>query len=251
MFDRLREDIAVVFERDPAARSAFEILTCYPGLHALVWHRAVVNPLWRWKFRWLARWFAHWGRWLTGIEIHPGATIGRRVFIDHGMGIVIGETAEIGDDTTLYHAVTLGGTSWNAGKRHPTLGRNVVVGAGAKILGPILVGDGAKIGSNAVVVRDVPAGSTAVGVPARIATPADLARREEKATEIGFSAYAISADMNDPIVQAIHKLLDHAAVTEDRFNRLVAQLQRDGLDCSDAKAVAEAFDPRQINKMVE
>ncbi|HYT97105.1 MAG TPA: serine O-acetyltransferase, partial [Casimicrobiaceae bacterium] len=110
MFDRLREDIAVVFERDPAARSAFEVLTCYPGLHALVWHRAVVNPLWRWKFRWLARWLAHWGRWLTGIEIHPGAMIGRRVFIDHGMGIVIGETAEIGDDTTLYHAVTLGGT---------------------------------------------------------------------------------------------------------------------------------------------
>jgi len=251
MFDRLREDIAVVFERDPAARSAFEVLTCYPGLHALVWHRAVVNPLWRWKFRWLARWLAHWGRWLTGIEIHPGAMIGRRVFIDHGMGIVIGETAEIGDDTTLYHAVTLGGTSWNAGKRHPTLGRNVVIGAGAKILGPILVGDGAKIGSNAVVVRDVPAGSTAVGVPARIATPEDLARREEKASQIGFSAYAISADMNDPIVQAIHKLLDHAAATEDRFNRLVALLQRDGLDCGDAKAVAEAFDPRQINKMVE
>ena len=213
MFDRLREDIAVVFERDPAARSAFEVLTCYPGFHALVWHRAVVNPLWRWKFRWFARWLAHWGRWLTGIEIHPGATIGRRVFIDHGMGIVIG--------------------------------------AGAKILGPILVGDGAKIGSNAVVVRDVPAGSTAVGVPARIATPEDLARREEKASQIGFSAYAISADMNDPIVQAIHKLLDHAAATEDRFNRLVAQLQRDGLECGDAKAVAEAFDPRQINKMVE
>ncbi|TMH68504.1 MAG: serine O-acetyltransferase [Betaproteobacteria bacterium] len=251
MFDRLREDIAVVFERDPAARSAFEVLTCYPGLHALVWHRDVVNPLWRWRLRWLARWLAHWGRWLTGIEIHPGATIGRRVFIDHGMGIVIGETAEIGDDTTLYHGVTLGGTSWNKGKRHPTLGRNVVIGAGAKILGPILVGDGAKIGSNAVVVRDVPAGSTAVGVPARIATPEDLARREEKASQIGFSAYAISADMNDPIVQAIHKLLDHAAATEDRFNRLVAQLQRDGLECGDAKAVAEAFDPRQINKMVE
>ena len=241
MFDRLREDIAVVFERDPAARSAFEILTCYPGLHALVWHRTVVNPLWRSKFRWLARWLAHWGRWLTGIEIHPGATIGRRVFIDHGMGIVIGETAEIGDDSTLYHGVTLGGTSWNKGKRHPTLGRNVVIGAGAKILGPILVGDGAKVGSNAVVVRDVPAGST----------PADLARREEKASQMGFSAYAISADMNDPIVQAIHKLLDHAAVTEDRFNKLVAQLQRDGVECGDAKAVADAFDPRQINKMVE
>ena len=251
MFDRLREDIAVVFDRDPAARSAFEVLTCYPGLHALVWHRVVVNPLWRHSFRWLARWLAHWGRWLTGIEIHPGATIGRRVFIDHGMGIVIGETAEIGDDSTLYHGVTLGGTSWNKGKRHPTLGRNVVIGAGAKILGPILVGDGAKIGSNAVVVRDVPAGSTAVGVPARISTAEDRARREEKASQMGFSAYAISADMNDPVVQAIHKLLDHAAATEDRMNRLVDQLQRDGVECGDAKAVTDAFDPRQINKMVE
>ena len=251
MFDRLREDIRIVFDRDPAARSAFEVLTCYPGLHALVWHRAVVEPLWRHNFRWLARWLAHWGRWMTGIEIHPGATIGRRVFIDHGMGVVIGETAEIGDDSTLYHGVTLGGTSWNKGKRHPTLGRNVVVGAGAKILGPIIIGDGAKIGSNAVVVRDVPAGSTAVGVPARISTVEDRARREEKASQIGFSAYAISADMNDPVVLAIHKLLDHAAATEDRFNRLIALLQRDGVDCGDAKAVAEAFDPRQINKMVE
>jgi len=251
MFDRIREDIAVVFDRDPAARSRFEVLTCYPGLHALVWHRAVVSRLWRHNLRWLARWLAHWGRWLTGIEIHPGAAIGRRVFIDHGMGVVVGETAEIGDDTTLYHGVTLGGTSWNKGKRHPTLGRNVVVGAGAKILGPVLVGDGAKVGSNAVVVRDVPAGATAVGIPARVTTPEDQARREATATHIGFAAYAISADMNDPVVQAIHKLLDHAAVTEDRFNKLVAQLQRDGLECGDAKAVADAFDPGQINKMLE
>src|SRR5213082_2414573 len=203
MFDRLREDIAVVFERDPAARSAFEILTCYPGVHALVWHRAVVNPLWRWKFRWLARWLAHWGRWLTGIEIHPGATIGRRVFIDHGMGVVIGETAEIGDDSTLYHGVTLGGTSWNKGKRHPTLGRSVVIGAGAKVLGPLLIGDNAKVGCNAVVVRDVPPGEDAV-------------RREAKAAKIGFSAYGISADMDDPMVRAIHALLDHAAEADDR-----------------------------------
>jgi len=211
----------------------------------------VVNRLWRAGFRWLARWLAHLGRWLTGIEIHPGATIGRRVFIDHGMGVVIGETAEIGDDSTLYHGVTLGGTSWNKGKRHPTLGRNVVIGAGAKILGPILIGDGAKVGSNAVVVRDVPPGSTAVGIPARIATPADQARREAQATSIGFSQYAISADMNDPVVQAIHKLLDHASLTEDRLNKLVAQLQRDGVECGDARAVAEAFDPDPINKMLE
>ena len=155
---RLREDIAVVFDRDPAARTEWEVLTCYPGLHALVWHRGRPPRCGAGGLRWLARWLAHWSRLLTGIEIHPGATIGRRVFIDHGMGIVIGETAEIGDDCTLYHGVTLGGTSWNKGKRHPTLGRGVVIGAGAKILGPILMGDGAKIGSNAVVVRDVPAG---------------------------------------------------------------------------------------------
>ena len=165
MFQRIREDIASVFDRDPAARSTWEVITCYPGFHALLIHR-VAHRLWGVGLRWLARLASHLGRFLTGIEIHPGATIGRRVFIDHGMGVVVGETAEIGDDTTLYHGVTLGGTSWNKGKRHPTLGRGVVVGAGAKILGPILVGDGAKVGSNAVVVKDVPPGATAVGIPA-------------------------------------------------------------------------------------
>src|SRR5271165_4542385 len=179
MFSRLREDIAVVFDRDPAARTTWEVLTCYPGLHALTWHRWLPHPLWRSGWRWLARWLSHWSRWLTGIEIHPGATIGRRFFIDHGMGVVIGETAEIGDDCTLYHGVTLGGTSWNHGKRHPTLGRGVVIGAGAKVLGPIMVGDGAKIGSNAVVVRDVPPGATAVGIPARIIAEEVDQRREE------------------------------------------------------------------------
>ena len=160
------------------------MLTCYPGLHALVWHRVRHQPRCGGAgLRWLARWLAHWGRWLTGIEIHPGATIGRRVFIDHGMGIVIGETAEIGDDCTLYHGVTLGGTSWNKGKRHPTLGKGVVIGAGAKILGPILVGDGAKIGSNAVVVRDVPAGRDRrrhPGAHRRPATTSSGARRRRR-----------------------------------------------------------------------
>ena len=251
MLARLREDIAVVFDRDPAARSRWEVLTCYPGLHALVWHRAVTHRLWRAGFLWLARWLAHGSRFLTGIEIHPGATIGRRVFIDHGMGIVIGETAEIGDDCTLYHGVTLGGTSWNKGKRHPTLARGVVIGAGAKILGPILVGDGAKIGCNAVVVRDVPPGATAVGIPARIVTAQDQERREAQASKMGFSAYAIAADMNDPMVRAIHQLLDHAAASDERLDRLVAQLSRDGLECGDAKATADGFDPKQINKMLE
>ena len=251
MFGRLREDIAVVFDRDPAARSGWEVLTCYPGLHAVSWHRWVTHPLWRLNWRWLARWLSHWGRWLTGIEIHPGASIGRRVFIDHGMGVVIGETAEIGDDCTLYHGVTLGGVKWDRVKRHPTLGRKVVVGAGAKILGPILVGDGAKIGSNAVVVRDVPAGATAVGIPARIVTGEDVRRREKQAEKIGFSAYAISADMNDPMVQAVHSLLDHAATTDERLKKLIDLLQLRGVECGDAKATADRFDPEQINKMLE
>ncbi len=251
MFARLREDIGVVFERDPAARSTWEVLSCYPGLHALVWHRAVSNRLWRHGFRWLARWLAHWGRFLTGIEIHPGATIGRRVFIDHGMGIVIGETAEIGDDCTLYHGVTLGGTSWNKGKRHPTLGRGVVIGAGAKILGPIRIGDGAKIGSNAVVVREIPAEATAVGIPARVVTAEEADQREDHAAKLGFSAYAIAADMNDPMVQAIHRLIDHAAATDLRLEALIARLQQDGVDCGDARATAEGFDPKRLNRMID
>src|SRR3954452_17164845 len=168
MFDRLKEDIAIVFDRDPAARTRWEVLTCYPGLHAITWHQSVTHPLWRSGMRWLARWLSHCSRFLTGIEIHPGARIGRRVFIDHGMGVVIGETAEVGDDCTLYHGVTLGGTTWMRGKRHPSVGNGVVIGAGAKLLGPISVGDRARIGSNAVVLKDVPADATALGVPARI-----------------------------------------------------------------------------------
>src|SRR6185503_12185472 len=164
MFDHLREDVAVVFERDPAARTSWEVFTCYPGFHALVVHR-LAHRLWGWELKWLARFLSHLSRWLTGIEIHPGATIGRRFFIDHGMGVVIGETAQIGDDCTLYHGVTLGGTSWNKGKRHPTLGNRVVVGAGAKILGPINIGEDTRVGANAVVVKSVPANAVVVGVP--------------------------------------------------------------------------------------
>src|SRR5512144_2179834 len=183
MFARLREDIAVVFDRDPAARTRWEVLTCYPGLHALMWHR-LNHSLWRAGWRWLARFVAHLARFLTGIEIHPGATIGRRFFIDHGMGVVIGETAGIGDDVTLYHGVTLGGTSWNKGKRHPTLENGVVIGAGAKVLGPITIAAGAKVGSNAVVTKAVPAGATAVGNPARI-IDAQSREREAQAEKMG------------------------------------------------------------------
>jgi serine O-acetyltransferase len=245
------EDVDAAMARDPAAQSRLETFLASPGLHA-VWSHRLAHRMWeRPAYRLPARVLSNVTRTLTGVEIHPGATIGRRVFIDHGMGVVIGETAEIGDDSTLYHGVTLGGTSWNQGKRHPTLGKGVVVGAGAKILGPIHVGDSAKIGSNAVVVRNVPLGATAVGIPARIVTPDDADRREEQAAKIGFSAYAISSDMDDPVVQAIHKLLDHASATEERFNRLVKLLQHEGMDCGEAKAVADAFDPRQINKMLE
>ncbi|MEQ9478817.1 MAG: serine O-acetyltransferase, partial [Algiphilus sp.] len=167
MFSTLRDDIRCVFDRDPAARNVWEVLTCYPGLKAL-WAHRVSHWLWNHRLPWLARMNSQLARFLTGIEIHPGARIGRRFFIDHGMGVVIGETAEIGENVTLYHQVTLGGTSWDAGKRHPTLEDNVVVGAGAKVLGPITIGTGARIGSNSVVVRDVDAGSTVVGIPARV-----------------------------------------------------------------------------------
>jgi len=250
MFTRLREDVAAVFERDPAARSTWEILTTYPGVHAVLFHRLTAR-LWHWNLKWLARFVAHLARWVTGIEIHPAATLGRRVFIDHGMGVVIGQTAEIGDDCTLYHGVTLGGTSWKEGKRHPTLGRGVVVGAGAKILGPISIGDGAKIGSNAVVVKDVPAGATAVGIPARILDEEQAQQRARKAEKLGFSAYAISDDMNDPIVKAIHGLVDHSVVTDQRIDLLLVQLKKLGVQIEEEAEPAEKYDPDYLNKIVD
>jgi len=250
MFERLREDIACVFERDPAARNALEVITCYPGFHALQIHK-LSHWLWSQRFRWLARWISHCARWLTGIEIHPGATIGRRVFIDHGMGVVIGETAEVGDDCTFYHGVTLGGTSWNQGKRHPTLRSGVVIGAGAKVLGPITIGAGAKIGSNAVVVRDVPPKATAVGIPARIFELECDQAREEKAEQLGFSAYAVTRDEDDPVAKAIHGLLDHAVETDRRINLLLKHLERSGVSLDDAKATADKFDPKYLGKIVD
>jgi len=250
MLERLREDIAVVFERDPAARTRWEVLTCYPGLHAQLMHR-LAHSLWNARLRWLARLISHVSRWLTGIEIHPGATIGRRLFIDHGMGIVIGETSEIGDDCTLYHGVTLGGTTWKKGKRHPTLERGVIIGAGAKVLGPLVVGEGAKIGSNAVVVRDVPPGATAVGIPARYIESGDAQRREEQAAKLGFSAYAISSDMNDPMAQAVHRLLDHMIATEDRVQRLCDRLHEIGIDMREPPAQPEPLDAEKLNKLID
>lgn len=241
MFNHIKEDISIVFERDPAARTRWEILTTYPGVHALLMHR-LSHWLWKANFYWLGRYNSHLARWLTGIEIHPGATIGRRVFIDHGMGVVIGETAVIGDDCTLYHGVTLGGTSWNKGKRHPTLEKGVVIGAGAKVLGPITIGEGAKIGSNAVVVKDVPANATAVGIPARILEEEKSKQREATAQKIGFAAYAVGNDENDPMIKAIHSLLDHAAKQDQAVSELQAQLLRLNVTVETDADVAEAFD---------
>jgi serine O-acetyltransferase len=250
MFVRLKEDIGCVFERDPAARTIWEVLTCYPGLHALTLHR-LSHWLWKQRLRWLARFVSHATRWFTGIEIHPGATIGRRVFIDHGMGVVIGETAEIKDECTLYHGVTLGGTSWNKGKRHPTLERGVVVGAGAKVLGPIIIREGAKVGSNAVVVRDVPAGATAVGIPARIVEQGRDQVREAKAEKMGFSAYAVTRTEDDPLSQAIHGLLDHAVETDRRIELLLHYIERAGVSLEDDVATADKFDPKYLSKIVD
>jgi serine O-acetyltransferase len=221
MFARIKEDITVVFERDPAARGVLEVLTCYPGFHALLLHRVVSHRLWGWGLRWLALLSSHLGRFLTGIEIHPGASIGRRVFIDHGMGVVIGETAEIGDDCTLYHGVTLGGVSWNKGKRHPTLGAGVVVGAGAKILGPFEVGAGAKIGSNSVVVKAVPAGATVVGIPARIVED----HGSTDAARMTFDAYAVSGSLDDPLNQVLASLGSRTEDLDERLARILGRLE--------------------------
>jgi serine O-acetyltransferase len=242
MFRNIREDIASVFDRDPAARNVFEVLTCYPGVHARIFHR-ISHTLWKMGLKWMARFLSHFARWFTGIEIHPGATIGRRFFIDHGMGVVIGETAEIGNDVTLYHGVTLGGTSWKEGKRHPTLGDGVVVGAGAKVLGPIQVGAGAKIGSNAVVVKDVPAGATAAGIPARILD------QEKKSS--GFNAYGLSNNQNDPVSKALHGLIGHSVAVDHRIELILKQLEKMGVRLEDEQATADKFDPNYLNKIVD
>ncbi len=231
MFSRLRSDIQCILERDPAARTRWEVLTCYPGLHALVLHRRA-HWCWTHGLKWLGRFTSHIARWLTGIEIHPGAKIAGCVFIDHGMGVVIGETAEIGSGCTIYHGVTLGGTSlYKGAKRHPTLGKNVIVGAGAQVLGGFTVGDGAKIGSNAVVTKPVPAGATAVGNPARIieaASPTDAdARREAAASKMGFSAYGVT-QKDDPLSQALRSLMQDNRAQEQQIAQLWAAIEKLG-----------------------
>ncbi len=232
MFSYLKEDIGCVFDRDPASRNTFEVITTYPGVHAIIFYR-VANRLWRCGCKWLARMVSHIARWLTGIEIHPGATIGRRFFIDHGMGTVIGETAEIGNDVTLYQGVTLGGTSpmgdKRGDKRHPTLEDGVIVGAGAKILGPFNVGRGARVGSNAVVIKPVPPGATVVGIPGRVVAPkSGTEKRDALARKVGFDAYATTPDMPDPVANAISGLLDHIQAMDKRMEEMCCALKAMG-----------------------
>lgn len=250
MFDRIREDIACILERDPAAKSRWEVLTCYPGVHALLYHR-IAHWLWLKGWRWLARAISHRTRRKTGIEIHPGATIGRRVFIDHGMGVVIGEMAEVGDDCTIYQGVTLGGTSLVKGaKRHPTLEAGVIIGANACVLGGFTIGAGARVGSGAVVTKPVPAGATAVGNPARIIEANVDHAREAKAQEMGFSAYAVASASDDPLIRALHGLIDHAAHQDEEIARLRSALGCAGISVEPCQE-QENFDPAVLNQMVE
>ena len=259
MFDRLRENIATIRERDPAARSAWEVLTCYPGLHALFFH-GWAHACWLAGFRWLGRFISNVSRWLTGIEIHPGAKIGRRVFIDHGMGVVIGEMAEVHDDCTIYQGVTLGGTSLVKGaKRHPTLERGVIVGANACVLGGFTVGEGARVGSGAVVTKPVPPGATAVGNPARIIAAETDAQREAAAAKMGFSAYGVTQG-DDPVALAMKGLIDNAAGHEHQIALLwqaiekLSQRSRElpSDDCvPDEAQTQEQFDAERLNRLVK
>jgi serine O-acetyltransferase len=209
VLNRLREDMQAIYSRDPAARSTLEILFCYPGLHALWFHRRA-HWLWTHNLKFLARFASHLSRFLTGIEIHPGAVLGRRVVIDHGMGVVIGETAEVGNDVLIYMGVVLGGTANENIKRHPTIGNNVIIGSGAIVLGPILIGDGAKVGAGSVVIRPVPPGATVVGVPGRIAGPEYGTTREDPTEEV----------MPDPMLRVISRLLDRQNQLEDRIRSI-------------------------------
>ena len=255
MLKQLKEDIQAVFARDPAARNSLEVLTTYPGIHALVMHR-VAHELWLKDCKTSARVLSSFSRFVTGIEIHPGAKIGKRFFIDHGMGVVIGETAEIGNDVTLYHGVTLGGTTWNTGKRHPTLEDGVVVGAGAKILGPFTVSKNAKVGSNAVVTKAVPEGVTAVGSPARFIFKEHLdqdqqdnlkeERRRDYAARIGFQPYAATQDIPDPVIEGMRMLLDRLELNEKRMNDLCQRLARVDPSYQHTEQIQQPFSEEEL-----
>ena len=216
---KMIEDIRSVFKRDPAARNVFEIITCYSGVQAVIIYR-FTHLLWRYKLYWLARFISTFARWITGIEIHPGAIIGRRFFIDHGMGVVIGETAEIGDDCMMYHGVTLGGTSWDKVKRHPTLKDGVIIGAGAKILCPITLGKNVRVGSNSVVVRSVDDNCTVVGIPGRI-----LKKKVSDDDQFDSYAASTSSSANDPTVQAVNSIIERLADIDDQIASLSGVLE--------------------------
>jgi serine O-acetyltransferase len=241
MINALFDEVDSIIVRDPAARNRLEVITCYPGLHA-VWIHRISHGLWNLGLKWIARMLSMLSRWITGIEIHPGAKIGRRVFLDHGLGIVIGETTEIGDDCTIYQGVTLGGTSLYKGvKRHPTLGKGVVISAGAKVLGGFTVGDGARVGSNAVVLKEIPAGATAVGIPARILHP-DLPQAstpDSKAKEY-FSAYGVTPNIDDPVSMALKGLIDATLEQEAKIAILEKALAK--LSNAPASDVNESSD---------
>lgn len=249
MFQHLREDIHSIIERDPAARNAWEVLTCYPGLQAIVMHRWA-RWCWTHHLLWAGRFISYLARIVTGIEIHPGATIGRRVFIDHGFGVVIGATAEVGDDCTIYQGVTLGGTALQPGrKRHPTLERGVIVGAGAKVLGAFTVGAYAKVGSNAVLLKALPAGATAVGNPAHIVQK-DAGAQRDGASAGPFAAYGVTPNGDDPLSKALHALIRHAAAQERQIERIGAALKAAGLDCQPWQD-CDKVDSIQLNKLVD
>jgi serine O-acetyltransferase len=257
MFARIRSDIQCILDRDPAARTTWEVITCYPGLHAVVLHRPA-HWCWTHGLKWLGRFISHLSRFVTGIEIHPGAVLGERVFFDHAMGTVVGETAEIGDGCTIYQGVTLGGTSlYKGAKRHPTLGKDVVVSAGAKVLGGFVVGDGAKIGSNAVVIKPVPAGATAIGIPARIlpskaGESADVTTQDKK-----FSAYGITQD-DDPVSQVLRGLIGSTSRQDEQIAQLwqiieklaAGQSPADCVPAHHAGADGEGFDAQKLSNLV-
>jgi len=249
MFHHLRQDIHSIIERDPAARNAWEVLTCYPGLHAIVLHRWA-HWYWTHRMKWFGRFVSYLARVVTGIEIHPGAHIGRRVFIDHGFGVVIGETAVVGDDCTIYQGVTLGGTSLHSGsKRHPTLERGVIVGAGAQILGSFTVGEYAKVGSNAVLLKALPAGATAVGNPAHVVQKETLGAASSPTARL-FAAYGVTPNGDDPLSKALHGLINHAVAQDEQIERIMDTLKAAGIACT-ALRECEKLDSARLNKLVD
>lgn len=250
MLQGFKQDIASIMQRDPAARGMWDVILHYPGVHALMFYR-LAHKLWNGNLKLMARLLSNFSRWFTGIEIHPGAKIGRGFFIDHGMGVVIGETCEIGDNVTLYQGVTLGGTSWDKGKRHPTIGDHVVVGAGAKVLGPIELSEGVKVGSNAVVTKSVPKDATVVGIPGRIICKSGDQGCQQSANKVDadrFSAYGVSSDMPDPVAKAVAAMTVHMEMLDRKMNQVDEALKHLGQDCG---GQISSLDVNQMQSLID